>query len=359
VPARTVSRVKVGGRTLELSNLDKVMYPKTGFTKAQVIDYYARIAPAMVPHTKDRPLNLKRYPHGVEQAFFFQKEAPAGTPEWLRTYDVWSDTNQDTIHFTTASDTASLVWLANLANLEFHTLLCHGKDPETPTMMVFDLDPGEGVGLLESAAVSLLVKDHLQDMGLKSFPKVSGGKGVQPYVPLNTPCTFTQTRDASLAVARALERRHPEAIVTNMRKDLRKGKVLIDYSQNSRHKSTVCVYSLRAREKPSVSAPLEWSEVEKAVDDRSDKGLRFSPEEVLRRVERKGDLFAPVEKLKQRLPGREAPEQPRPVKRTSKRPAKKAKAAAKPVAKSRAKARDTSKKATGVRTAWAPRPKAR
>lgn len=306
MPQRTVERVRVGNRALELSNLAKVYYPKTGFTKAEVIDYYLRIAPAMLPHLRHHPLNLKRYPEGVEGEFFFQKEAPVNTPDWLTTYRIWSDTKGERIRFTTASDTPSLIWLANTGNLEFHTLLSVGADPETPKWLVFDLDPGEGAGIIGSAAVALLVKDRLQDLGLKSFPKTSGGKGVQPYVPLNTPCTFEQTRDTSYELARGLERGHPDAIVTNMRKELRVGKVLVDYSQNSHHKSTVCVYSLRARPLPSVSTPLRWEEVEAAVDARDPAMLAFSPAQVLKRVERHGDLFEPVVKLKQHLPGREA-----------------------------------------------------
>ena len=346
-PPRTVQQVRVGGRKLELSNLAKVFYPETGFTKGEVIDYYARIAPAMVPHLKGRPLNLKRYPHGVDGEFFFQKEAPATTPAWLKTVRVWSGTKGAPINFTTASDTASLVWLANLANLEFHALLCKGSDPDTPTVMVFDLDPGEGVGLLESAAVSLLLKDSLQDMGLKAWVKTSGGKGIQPYVPLNTPCTYDMTRDTSLAIAEALLRRHPEAVVTNMRKELRKGKVLIDYSQNSRHKSTVAVYSLRARAQPSVSTPVTWEEVEAAVDERDGELLRFSPDEVLKRVERHGDLFAPVARLRQHLPGKEPKAAPTSARGPKARPVK---PEVPPV---------KAKKRAAVQRAWAPKPKGR
>jgi bifunctional non-homologous end joining protein LigD len=311
MPERTVTRARVGRRVLELSNLGKVYYPATGFTKGHVVDYYARVAPAMLPHLRRRPLNLKRYPDGVDAAFFFQKEAPVNTPEWLKRYRIWSGSKDDHITFTSANDAASLVWLANAGNLEFHPLLCHGEDPETPTAMVFDLDPGEGVGLLGSAAVALLVRDHLRSLGLKSWPKVSGGKGVQPYVPLNTPCTYDETRAASLAIAQELERRHPDAIVSNMRKELRRGKVLIDWSQNSRHKSTVAPYSLRARPEPAVSAPVRWDEVEDAVARRDEGLLRFSPEETLRRVNELGDLFAPVLRTRQHLPGSEPRRRPR------------------------------------------------
>ena len=304
MPARTTQQVRVGSRSLELSNLEKVFYPATGFTKGQVIDYYSRIAPAMVPHLKGRPLNLKRYPNGVEAPFFFQKEAPSNTPAWLRVFEVWSDTRGGPIRFCTANDTASLVWLANTGNLEFHSLLSRAPDAETPTMMVFDLDPGPGAGLLGAAAVALLVHDALQSAGLEAFPKVSGGKGVQVYVPLNTPVTFEATRNYSLAVAQSLERRHPTAIVSNMRKDLRQGKVLIDYSQNSRHKSTVSPYSLRARTEPSVSAPVTWKEIDDAVTRRDEDRLRFTPEQVLLRVAKQGDLFAPILSLRQRLESR-------------------------------------------------------
>lgn len=308
--ATPYNEVKVDGRSLRLSNLDKVYYPATGFTKADVLGYYARIAPVMVPHLRLRPLNLKRYPDGVGAPHFFQKECPSNRPAWLATVPLWSETKGATITFCSASNAASLVWLANAGNLEFHTLLLRKDSHEQPTLMVYDLDPGDGAGLLESASVALLVKDDLQDAGLRCWAKVSGGKGMQAYVPLNTPTSFEAARAYALAVAERLHRLHPAAIVANMRKDLRKGKILIDYSQNSRHKSTVSVYSLRAQSEPTVSAPVSWQEVEIAVAASEPERLRFLPDQVLRRVRRSGDLFAEVLAVRQHLPGREASSSP-------------------------------------------------
>jgi bifunctional non-homologous end joining protein LigD len=296
-PARRVS-VEVEGHELSLSNLDKVMYPDTGFTKGQVIDYYTRIAPAVLPHLRDRPLTLKRYPNGVEGGHFYEKQCPSHRPEWVRSEPV--ELSSKTIQFCICDDLATLVWLANLADLELHPSLSKVPEVEQPTIMAFDLDPGPGTGLAECCEVALLLRDALGALGLECFPKTSGSKGIQVYVPLNTNGVDYDhgTKRLSNALARHLEAQHPKLIVSTQRKELRKGKVLIDWSQNDEHKTTVGVYSLRARERPTVSTPVEWDEVEECDPD----ALVFEAEDVLARVEEHGDLFAPVAELEQRLP---------------------------------------------------------
>jgi bifunctional non-homologous end joining protein LigD len=296
-PARRV-HVEVEGRELSLSNLDKVMYPEVGFTKGQVIDYYTRIAPALLPHLHDRPLTLKRYPNGVEGGHFYEKQCPSHRPEWVRSEAV--ELSSKTIHFCICDDLPTLVWLANLADLELHPSLSKVPEVERPTLMAFDLDPGPGTGLAECCEVALLLREALQALGLESFPKTSGSKGIQVYVPLNVDDVDYDhgTKLISNALARHLEGAHPKLIVSSQKKELRKNKVLIDWSQNDEHKTTVGVYSLRARERPTVSTPLLWDEVEAGDPD----ALVFEADDVLARVDEHGDLFAPVEELDQRLP---------------------------------------------------------
>jgi bifunctional non-homologous end joining protein LigD len=288
--------VDVEGRRLSLSNLDKVMYPATGFTKGQVIDYYTRIAPAVLPHLRDRPLTLKRYPNGVEGGHFYEKQCPRHRPEWVRSEPI--ELSSKTIDFCVCDDLATLVWLANLADLELHPSLSLVDDIDRPSVMAFDLDPGPGTGLHECCAVALMLREALSQLGLESFPKTSGSKGIQLYVPLNYEDVDYDhgTKRLSQALARHLEAQHPELIVSQQKKELRKGKVLIDWSQNDEHKTTVGVYSLRARERPTVSTPLAWEEL--ADPD----ALVFEAADVLARVERHGDLFAPVVELRQELP---------------------------------------------------------
>jgi bifunctional non-homologous end joining protein LigD len=294
--------VEIGGRTLSLSNLDKVMYPGTGFTKGQVIDYYARIAPVLLPHLHDRPLTLKRYPDGVDGPFFYEKQAPSHRPSWVQTAPVWSRHNSRTIEFVLAQDLPTQVWLANLADLELHASLSLAADVTRPTMLVFDLDPGEPAAVLECAQVALWVRELFAALGLESCVKTSGSKGLQAYVPLNTPVTYDDAKPFAQAVAQLLEKQHPELVVSSMAKELRKGKVLVDWSQNDEHKTTVNVYSLRARERPTVSTPLEWEEVEQAVAAKDAGALVFTSDDVLDRVARLGDLFAPVLEREQALP---------------------------------------------------------
>jgi bifunctional non-homologous end joining protein LigD len=293
--------VEVEGRRLKLSNLDKIFYPAVGFTKAQVIDYYTRVAPALVPHMAGRPLTLKRYPDGVDGQFFYEKKCPSHRPEWFRTVSVWSGRNQDKINYCVVDDLPSLVWVANMAGLELHTSLALADDIHRPTMLVFDLDPGAPATIKECCNVGLQLRDLFAELKLKCFAKTSGSKGLQVYVPLNTVITYEETKAAALAVAQELERKNPQRVLSSMSKELRKGKVFVDWSQNDDHKTTVCVYSLRARERPTVSAPVSWDEVEARHRGRR-KDLSFTADEVLARLDRDGDLFDPVLKLKQRLP---------------------------------------------------------
>ena len=290
--------VDVAGKQLSLSNLDKVLYPAVGFTKGHVIDYYTRVAPAVLPHLQDRPLTLKRYPNGVEGGHFYEKQCPSHRPDWVRSEPV--ELSSKTIKFCVCDDLATLVWLANLADLELHPSLSKVPDVERPTVMAFDLDPGPGAGLAECCEVALILRAALDALGLESFAKTSGSKGIQVYVPLNLGEVDYDhgTKRLSNALARHLESEHPKLIVSSQKKELRKDKVLIDWSQNDEHKTTVGVYSLRARERPTVSTPVAWDEVEAGDPD----ALVFEPDDVLARVEEHGDLFAPVAELRQSLP---------------------------------------------------------
>ncbi len=288
--------VEVDGRQLKLSNLEKALYPEAGFTKGHVLDYYTRIAPVLLPHLRNRPLTLKRYPQGVQAGYFYEKQCPKHRPPWVETAPVWSDHNQRTIDFCLVNDLPTLVWVANLASLELHTALHRAPEISRPDMVVFDLDPGEPAGLPECAEVALWLREALDGLGLVSVVKTSGNKGLQLYVPLNTPVTYDETKGFSRALAQVLERAHPKLVVSNMAKELRRGKVFIDWSQNDEHKTTVCVYSLRARERPTVSTPVTWEELKKPEE------LVFEAADVLERVDRHGDLFAPVVELRQELP---------------------------------------------------------
>jgi bifunctional non-homologous end joining protein LigD len=290
--------VDVAGKQLSLSNLDKVLYPAVGFTKGHVIDYYTRVAPAVLPHLQDRPLTLKRYPNGVEGGHFYEKQCPSHRPNWVRSEPV--ELSSKTINFCICDELATLVWLANLADLELHPSLSKVPDVERPTVMAFDLDPGPGAGLAECCEVALILRAALDALGLESFAKTSGSKGIQVYVPLNVEDVDYDrgTKRLSNALARHLEGEHPKLIVSSQKKELRKNKVLIDWSQNDEHKTTVGVYSLRARERPTVSTPLSWDELEAGDPD----ALMFEADDVLARVEEHGDLFAPVAELRQSLP---------------------------------------------------------
>jgi bifunctional non-homologous end joining protein LigD len=295
------SQIKVGGQSVEVSNLDKVFYPETGFTKGQVIDYYVRISPVLLPHLKDRPITLKRYPNGVDGFFFYEKRCPPHRPDWVKTARV-SRTEGGSIDYCVMNDLPAMIWAANLADLELHTFLHKAPAVERPTSLAFDLDPGPPADIVKCCEVALLLRKFLGGLGLKCFPKTSGSKGLQVYAPLNTAVNYEKTKPFAHNVALALERQHPELVVSKMQKILSKGKVLVDWSQNDSHKTTVSVYSLRAKQHPTVSTPLEWSEVESAAKKKSPKMLVFEWDDVLKRVEEHRDLFEPVLKLKQKLP---------------------------------------------------------
>jgi len=296
------AQLVVEDRTLAVSNLDKVLWPKAGFTKGEMIHYYIQIAPVLLPHLKDRPLTMKRYPNGVEGEFFYEKNCPIHRPKWVKTAKVWSEGNQRDMYYCLAQDLPTLVWAANLADIELHTSLARKKDVARPTMIVFDLDPGAPADIVQCCQVGLWLREILEGMKLKSFAKTSGSKGLQVYVPLNTAVTYDQTKELSHALAEYLERKHPELVVSKMAKALRKGKVFVDWSQNDEHKTTICVYSLRAREQPTASTPVRWQEVEETARKKKAKQLVFRCEETLKRVEKMGDLFAEVETLKQKFP---------------------------------------------------------
>ena len=300
----TPTTVEVEGRKLKLTNLDKVLYPATGFTKGQVVDYYVRIAPVLVPHLAGRPLTMKRYPGGVgeDQEFFFEKNAPMHRPDWVKTAPVWSEGNHRTINFLLANDLSTLTWIANLASIELHPSLSVAPDTGTPTMIVFDLDPGPPANIVQCCQVGLWVREIFDHFGLQSFPKTSGSKGLQIYVPLYTKTSYEQTKPLAHALARLLEQEHPELVVSDMKKAIRTNKVLVDWSQNDQHKTTISVYSLRAREHPTVSTPVTWEEVEQALKKKDAGRLVFEAKDVLARVEKMGDLFESVLKLKQKLP---------------------------------------------------------
>ncbi len=296
--------VEIEGRTLSLSNLDKPMYPEAGFAKGHVIDYYTRVSPALLPHLRGRPLTLKRYPDGVEGPHFYEKQCPSHRPPWVQT--VAADSSRargGKIDFCVADDLPTLVWLANLADLELHASLALGEDYSQPTVVAFDLDPGAPATIVECAEVALELRTVFEHLGMEAFPKTSGSKGMQVYVPLNTPASRTsETSPFAKGIAELLERRNPKLVVSEMSKTLRKGRVFVDWSQNSRHKTTVCVYSLRALAQPTVSTPLGWDEVEAVAHSRDPDDLVFTAPEVIERVAEHGDLFGPVASLEQQLP---------------------------------------------------------
>jgi bifunctional non-homologous end joining protein LigD len=298
--------VEIEGHRIVLRNLEKVFYPEAGFTKGDVVDYYARVAPALLPHLRDRPLTLKRYPEGVTGPFFYEKRCPRYRPGWFRTEPVWSEGNQEYIRYCVVDDLPSLVWLTSIADLELHTALATAREIDTPTAVVFDLDPGAPADVLTCCDVALLLRGLMGRLGLEAIAKTSGSKGIQVYVPLNgRGATYDETKAFAHAVARLLEQRHPALVVERMTKSLRGGKVLVDWSQNDRNKTTVCAYSLRARPRPTVSTPLRWIEVERAARTRRADALAFEAREVLARLDRHGDLFAPVLSLRQELPSPE------------------------------------------------------
>ena len=298
------SELNVNGTKVRVTNLDKVFYPKTGFTKGDVINYYIHISPFLLPHLKDRPITLKRYPNGVEGFFFYEKQCPAGRPQSVKTAKVPKSDGGE-VNYCVMNDLPGLVWAANLADLELHTFLHKAPAIARPTALAFDLDPGAPADIVTCCEIALQLKTLLDALKLKSFAKTSGSKGLQIYVPLNTPVTYEKTKAFAHALAELLENQSPHRVVSKMQKSLRKGKVFVDWSQNDDHKTTVNVYSLRAKEHPTVSTPVSWDEVETALKKKRASLLVFEADAVLKRVQTLGDLFAPVLLLKQKLPSLE------------------------------------------------------
>ena len=294
--------VVVEGRTLRVTNLDKVLYPRAGFTKRDVIEYLVHVAPVLLPHLEGRPLTLKRYPNGVEEQPFYEKNCPKHRPEWVPTAAVPSERRQR-IDFCLAHDVPTLVWLGNLADLELHTPVHRAPEVDRPTMVVFDLDPGPPATIVECCRVALWLEGMFAGLGLRCVPKTSGSKGLQVYLPLNAgEVTYDETKPFARAVAELLEQAEPDLVVSRMTKALRPGKVLVDWSQNDEHKTTVNVYSLRARERPTVSTPVSWDEVRECARAGVAGRLVFEAGDVLRRVEEQGDLFADALSAVQELP---------------------------------------------------------
>lgn len=298
-----IQEVEVDGHQFELKNLSKVLYPEVGYTKAQVINYYSRIAEVMLPHLRERAVTLKRYPHGVDDMFFFEKNAPSYAPSWLKTTDRYSESSDRTIHYALVNDLASLVWLVNQATIEFHVPMAMRRSPSRPRAIVFDLDPGPGMDAADCARVALMMRRRLKHDELDSWIKSSGSKGLHLYVPLNRPrMTFERTKKYAHKVADDLVDALPDVVVSRMAKKLRNERVFIDWSQNSTNKTTVCAYSLRARERPYASAPLSWDEVTAAAEADDGASLLCSADDVLERVSQDGDLFAGVLDTEQTLP---------------------------------------------------------
>jgi bifunctional non-homologous end joining protein LigD len=306
----TERAVEVDGRELKLTNLEKVLYSKAGFTKGEMVDYYAKVAPAMVPHLAGRAVTLRRFPEGVDDtdAAFFEKRCPKHRPSWVRTATVEAGPRAGDIDFCVCEDRATLVWMAQLAAIELHPSLSLAKVPDQPTVLAFDLDPGPPANVLDCCAVALRLRELFGHFGVECFPKTSGSKGLQVYVPLNDgEATYEgeggqATKPLARAIAQLLEKQTPDKVVSKMKKAQREGKVFVDWSQNHRRKTTIAVYSMRARERPTVSTPIAWDEVEGAVERGDADSLAFETDAVLKRIERHGDLFAPVLELKQKLP---------------------------------------------------------
>jgi bifunctional non-homologous end joining protein LigD len=297
--------VEVDGRELKLTNLDKVLYPKVGFSKGEMVDYYARVADAMVPHLRGRAVTLRRFPEGVEDldSAFFEKRCPKHRPQWVKTASVRAGPNAGKIDFCVCDGRPTLIWMAQLAAIELHPSLSLARAPTRPTVLAFDLDPGAPADIVDCCRVALRLRDMFGHFGVECFPKTSGSKGMQVYVPLNLKeVSYETTKPFAKAIAQLLEKQTPDQVVSKMKKVERGGKVFVDWSQNHRSKTTIAVYSLRARERPTVSTPVTWEEVESVAGSGDGDSLVFEADAVLERIERHGDLFAPVLELEQELP---------------------------------------------------------
>lgn len=295
-----MATISVGKTSLAVSNLDKVLYPTTGFTKGEVLAYYQAIAPVMLPHLAKRPVTVKRYPDGVDGLSFYEKRCPAKRPAWVHDSTVTSTTH-GSLTYCVIDNAASLVWMANRAALEYHTYLFRDGHEDEPTMLVFDLDPGAPATLSDCLDIAIVVRDLLAELGLQVFAKTSGGKGLHLGVPVRG-ATFAQVKTFARAVAELLAREQPKRVTSRMAKSERGGRVLIDWSQNDHGKTTACAYSLRARQRPTVSTPVSWDEIEDARRKRKPERLQFEAAQVLERVAHLGDLFAQTLTLRQKLP---------------------------------------------------------
>src|SRR5919202_3123738 len=278
------SELEVEGRRLAIRNLDRVVFPRTGTAKGELLDYYVRVADVMLPHLRERLLHMHRYPEGVEGPRFWQKGCPEHRPEWLPTAPVWSRDKRENIDYCVINELAALLWAVNIGSLELHTSLHTRADLRRPTTLAFDLDPGDGAGVLDCGEVALRLRDLLGGVGLRCLVKTSGSKGLQVYVPLNAAVTYAEAKPAARAVAELLERERPDRVVSRMAKRLRAGKVLVDWSQNTQHKSMVCVYSVRAKARPTVSTPVRREELEAAVGAGDPAAVVFDMGAVLERV---------------------------------------------------------------------------
>jgi bifunctional non-homologous end joining protein LigD len=298
-------QVEVEGKELRLTNLDKVLYPQAGFTKGQMVDYYAKVGPAMIPHLSGRAVTLRRFPEGVEDldAAFFEKRCPKHRPKWVKTTRVQAGPNAGKIDFCVCDGLPTLIWMAQLAAIELHPSLSLGRAPKRPTVVAFDLDPGPPADIVDCCRVALRLREVLGQLGLECFAKTSGSKGMQLYVPLNTKTSYEETRPFAQALAQLIAKQTPDEVLAKMgKKTDRSGKVLIDWYQNNERKTTIAVYSLRARDRPTCSTPISWEEVEATADSGNGDELVFETDDVLRRIEEHGDLFAPVLELEQQLP---------------------------------------------------------
>ena len=301
--AKKQEQIDVDGRELTVSNLDKVFFPESGFTKGEVIAFYSEIADTILPHLRDRPLTMKRSPEGVNGEHFYEKEAPKYKPDWVKTFAVPRTDRGGAINYILCNDRATLIWVANLADIEKHVLLARAPDLNHPTQIVFDLDPGEPANMIDCGEIALHLKKLFERWGLESFVKVSGSKGLHLSVPLNSDCPYEVTQPFAKTVAELVAHEMPKRVVSEMAKSIRRGKVFIDWSQNSDFKTTVCVYSMRAKSgQPFISMPITWRELARCVKQKDESGLVFTPKEAVKRIRKEGDLFEPVLKLKQELP---------------------------------------------------------
>jgi bifunctional non-homologous end joining protein LigD len=303
VATRDAGELGVDGRRLSIRNLDRVIFAASGTTKAELLEYYVQVADTMLPHLRERLLHMHRYPEGVEGPRFWQKGCPDFRPQWMPVAPVWSRDKGENIDYCVVNELASLLWAVNIGSIELHTSLHLREDLGRPTTLAFDLDPGEGAGILECCDVALRLRELLGGVGLTAFAKTSGSKGLQVYVPLNSATEYEVTKPVARRIAELLEEQTPDAVVSRMAKAAREGKVLVDWSQNTTHKSMVCAYSVRAKARPTVSTPVTWDEVEHAADRGDADSLTFEMSDVLERIAERGDLFAPVLTTRQELRG--------------------------------------------------------